>query len=470
MLILLTATTAHAATFNCQTGDVACLVSAIHTANTNGDQTNVITLAAGTYTATNIDNDTDGLNALPSVARTLTITSTGATIQRDVNAPGMRIFHVETQGTLNLENITLDGGKSGESWGGALFNAGRVQITGGGLTHNAATWKGGALYNSGQASLIGTNISQNTGFTSRGVLYNEAGATLTIDQSTMIGNQPSKGGVILSLGGTVTVTNSLINDNLSGYEAGAIEITATTLNIDHVTISNNVSDGTGALRIISGTVSIANSSFIGNLAAGTGSAGAIQSGGTVTIVSTTFWRNRSDYNMAGRTISNSGGTMSLLNSTLLDDDKNLAGSGSLISTGTAATTSIQNTILAHIGGDRLYACNGALTSLGHNVISNLAGGCVIAAQPSDLTVEAQLDVFTDDADPGSGYFALLAGSPAINAGTNCPATDQLGQPRIGACDIGAIEFVPPTSPATPVTANPVPLKVHKLKRVPHVPK
>jgi len=35
---------------------------------------------------------------------------------------------------------------------------------------------------------------------------------------------------------------------------------------------------------------------------------------------------------------------------------------------------------------------------------------------------------------------LLAGSPAINAGNNCPTTDQRGFARNGACDIGAYEF------------------------------
>ncbi len=35
---------------------------------------------------------------------------------------------------------------------------------------------------------------------------------------------------------------------------------------------------------------------------------------------------------------------------------------------------------------------------------------------------------------------LLANSPAINAGSSCPATDQRGFARNGVCDIGAYEF------------------------------
>src|SRR5262249_59436703 len=55
-----------------------------------------------------------------------------------------------------------------------------------------------------------------------------------------------------------------------------------------------------------------------------------------------------------------------------------------------------------------------------------------------------LAAFTDDGPPGHGHFPLLPISPAIDAGNDvaCPPTDQLGQPRVGICDIGAIEFQP----------------------------
>ena len=54
-----------AADFTCAAGDVACLITAINTANANGDA-NTITLEAGTYTLTAVDNDTEGPNGLPS--------------------------------------------------------------------------------------------------------------------------------------------------------------------------------------------------------------------------------------------------------------------------------------------------------------------------------------------------------------------------------------------------------------------
>jgi hypothetical protein len=79
--------------------------------------------------------------------------------------------------------------------------------------------------------------------------------------------------------------------------------------------------------------------------------------------------------------------------------------------------------------------------LGNNLIGDPTG-CTIDLQPSDLTGDPGLGDFTDDGTPGNGHFPLLTGSPAIDAGNPdmCPATDQLGVPRVGGCDIGSVNF------------------------------
>ncbi len=48
---------------------------------------------------------------------------------------------------------------------------------------------------------------------------------------------------------------------------------------------------------------------------------------------------------------------------------------------------------------------------------------------------------------------LLEGSPAINAGSGCPDTDQRGVSREGACDIGAYEYTSDSSAATEFEAG-----------------
>ena len=87
---------------------------------------------------------------------------------------------------------------------------------------------------------------------------------------------------------------------------------------------------------------------------------------------------------------------------------------------------------------------GQATSQGHNLIGDPTG-CNITLPTSDLTGDPGLGDFIDDGTPGRGYFPLLPASPVIETGDDatCPPTDQLGQPRVGHCDIGAIEFRPP---------------------------
>src|ERR1700730_15951906 len=73
VFILSTGQQVQAAVFNCSSGDVSCLISAINTANSNGEA-NTINLSAGsTYTLTAVDNDTDGPNGLPDITSEITI-------------------------------------------------------------------------------------------------------------------------------------------------------------------------------------------------------------------------------------------------------------------------------------------------------------------------------------------------------------------------------------------------------------
>jgi hypothetical protein len=86
-------------------------------------------------------------------------------------------------------------------------------------------------------------------------------------------------------------------------------------------------------------------------------------------------------------------------------------------------------------------CFGPITSLDHNLIGDPTD-CTISLLPNDLTGDPGLGEFTDDGTPGGSHFPLVADSQAIDRGNSeaCPETDQLGRPRIGTCDRGAVEF------------------------------
>src|SRR5262245_52800853 len=115
-----------AAEFPCVSGDIACLIRAINTANATGEE-NTITLEAGPYTLTEVDNTTEGPNGLPSVTSTLTIQGAGAestVIERAASALPFRLGYVAPAGSLTLIGLTLRGGNAGlgSDGGGGILN------------------------------------------------------------------------------------------------------------------------------------------------------------------------------------------------------------------------------------------------------------------------------------------------------------------------------------------------------------
>jgi hypothetical protein len=124
-----------AAEFSCPAGDVACLRAAINAANANGE-VNTLTLEAGTYTVTAVDNLIDGANGLPSIHSTLTSRRAAPqiTVEREVTpshtpeellitrappptiveraagAPFFRLFYVAATGSPTRDGLTLAGG------------------------------------------------------------------------------------------------------------------------------------------------------------------------------------------------------------------------------------------------------------------------------------------------------------------------------------------------------------------------
>jgi hypothetical protein len=135
-----------AAMFPCPAGDVACLIAAIDTANGNGED-DTITLDAGAYTLTAVNNDTEGTNGLPSITSTITITGAGAEttiIERSASAPWFRLFHVGASGALTLDGLTVRNGRVDLIEGGAIHNRGALTVTHSTIADNIAA-AGGAV-------------------------------------------------------------------------------------------------------------------------------------------------------------------------------------------------------------------------------------------------------------------------------------------------------------------------------------
>jgi hypothetical protein len=243
----------------------------------------------------------------------------------------------------------------------------------------------------------------------------------------------------------LTLVDCILSDNRAQFVGGGI-LNNGTATLIRTTLEGNrvISDRGGGLMNLSGaSVTIADSTFVRNRAE---LGGGLANVGTATITNTTFAQNSG--NFGGGDLSNMGRAR-LLNTTFAE---NTAGSlsrgvgGGITNFG---DLEMENTIVARnefvLNGFPVGPadCSGPVTSLGHNLIGDLTG-CTITLKPGDLTGDAGLGDFTDDGAPGNGRFPLLASNPAIDVGNEmaCSATDQLGPPRLGACDIGAIEFYP----------------------------
>ena len=406
---------AQARNFACDGGDVACLIAAISSANSNG-KSNTISLGAGVYTLTSPGSDPE--TGLPPITGTLTIVGEDAEntiIERQAGAPVFRIFTV--LGTLTLRHVTLRGGAS-MSEGGAIRSVGALTVT--------------------DSVIIGNQAIAGGGIASHGVL--------AVGGSVITNNQAREGGG-LSVGGTATVERSTISDNSKGndpigVEGGGAIVRGGRLDISNSTIEGNHAFFGGGLNVQQGgALNVVDSTIARNSAS---RGGAIHEGiapdaplvvvapGSVTITSTTIVENgASPIPFRGRAINNTKGTIG-----------------------------IKGSILASNKPDGNGDCPETATSLGLNLIGD-ASACPAFLQSTDITGDPLLGGFVDDGSPGHGYYPLLPGSPAVDRGgvapthgasgrsktpkasieADCSGTDQIGQPRVGRCDIGAIELL-----------------------------
>jgi len=231
--------------------------------------------------------------------------------------------------------------------------------------------------------------------------------TVTIAGLTIAhGNSPSGGGI--DNFGTLSVTDCTISDNEASYYGGGV-LNNGTLTVTSCTISGNSAGGGGGIYN-NATLTVANCTISGNSAypyAG----GGIESDGKLTVTNSTVAGNSADQ----------GGGIS-----------------------TTGSVTLANTIIAENTASTGPDLDGAVTSLGYNLIGNSSGGSGFVA--SDLlNADPLLGPLQSNGGP-TETMALLPGSPAFAAGSvglipSGITTDQRGLPRIvnGFVDIGAFE-------------------------------
>jgi CSLREA domain-containing protein len=325
--------------------------------------------------------------------------------------PGGGVYNAGTLTMTNCfvtANVTGAGGNGNNGAGnggdgGGIFNVNTLTITGGSVNSNGTGWAGntsgigrtggsgaGIYHDLGALNLTGTSVS-----------YNSAGG----GGSAPIGNPGfgGHGGGLYLGSGAVTLTNSTVTGNTAGpgsngtpgYGGGISNGSA--LTILNSTISGNIGNAGGAIlnRL---ALSMTNSTVSANLLSHAGGGG-----GAV-------------YN------SDSPSSFTVTNCTFN------ANSGSALIAGGSSNV-VRNSILAGSTGSD---ASGAFTSQGHNLVGVADGSTGFGAAGDQLGSAAaplnpRLGPLADNGGPTLTH-ALLAGSPALDAGNNSLAVDKSGNP------------------------------------------
>ena len=384
----------------------------------------------------------------PEISKALTIEGDGHKIS---GAGWYRIFHVVAGGDLTIRNLTMTRGKA--EYGGAIsVQPGRddtasLTISECSFSRNSAEDDGGAIYSWGEkASLTisDCSFSRNSAEDDGGAICSAGEkASLTISDCSFSDNSAKcHGGAIDSYGddSILTISDSSFSDNSAKGHGGAIYSWGDTasLTVSGCEFSSNWTEFKGgaiSLSLDGGSLNISDSSFSGNSAEDDGGAIYCDHYSSLNISDSSFSGNSAESD--GGAIGIMGGSATLTHLTLVGNSAEEAGGGIYVSY-LQNSVEMYNCILAdNSGGD----CGGDREELesSQNCIikdGSVQGEGLIADDP-------MLGDWVAPSDGKTGYFPLLAGSPALGAADERLATDkdQLGQLRPpGAPSIGAVEY------------------------------
>ena len=346
------------------------------------------------------------------------------------------------EASLSISDSSFSGNSASDE--AARFTTlARASISGSSFSGNSAEWDGGAIDNAGEASISisASSFSGNSSYHgSGGAIRNEGEANISISGSSFSDNSSYNGGAIRN-DGEASISDISFSGNSAGSFGGAINNRGEASISDSSFSGNSATYYGGAIyNRGEASLNISGSSFSGNSARGVG--GAIRNEGEASISGSSF---------SGNTASNGGalwlyGTATLSNLTLSGNSADESGGGIFVFED-AKSVSLRNSILAdNTGGDCVNKVD--LTESLNNIIKD--GSCL-----DDMGIQADpmLGDWVEATETTTGYFPLLASSPAIDAAADsaCADTDQLGndRPHGKGCDIGAIEFQGEPDPASP---------------------
>ncbi|HEX3083467.1 MAG TPA: choice-of-anchor Q domain-containing protein, partial [Pyrinomonadaceae bacterium] len=365
------------------------------------------------------------------ITTSLTIQGPGAGTLTISGNNSSRVFEILPNQTATLSGITIANGMvnaiNGTNKGGGILNAGNLTIDSCTISNNTSTGSGSINFAGGIFNATGTlNITNST-----------------VSGNSAVGGCTTEGGGITN-GGTLTITISTISNNSardaggcggvnSGagiFNQGTFTLTSSTVSGNAVSSNNSFDEAGGIFN--SGNTTVTNSTLSGNSVSG--STGSFNGGGgiysvanKVVIVNSTVSGN--SVNGGG---TQGGGVDSVGGASLIIASSTISGNSAANGTGGGivvfnATPNIRNTIAsgnsANVGPD-VY---GTFASQGNNLIGASDGSTgftngVNNDQVGSVAspIDALLAALGNNGGPTQTH-ALLAGSPALDAGNNCVA-------------------------------------------------
>jgi len=432
------------------------------------DNGGTLTLTNDTLTIYgNISNRDTGTLTLTNVAGNGGTIVNGAGIILVAGGNFFQVSFVNGAGAMMISNATV----------GGLYYANIRNGTGTLVMRSVTIGNGGEIYNNdvGEITVADSTLGANIINYSSGTVTVTNSARIAIDNRgtgtvTVIGGSgvsitnagvgaitvsgtAAMPGIRNSSTGTVTLTNSRVTGRVGVSNAGTVRLINST--VDHSTADH----GGGIYN--KGVLSLTDSSVDHNTASNTSAVqggGGIynDTGGTATLINSTLNGNTTGGSIGGGVLNL--GTMRLINTTIAGNNAPQGGGIANYATLTMANTIVASNTASGGGPDIL----GSVTSNGHNLIGTMSGASGFVS--SDLTnVNAQLGPFQGNGGP-SWTMALSNNSPAIGAGdTAICATmppdgaggkDQRGLARsASSCSIGAYEALPALPKPVPASTR-----------------
>lgn len=193
--------------------------------------------------------------------------------QITLNGDGTSIFKVDAGASLNLYGLTLAGGEANSSTGGnggAIDNAGILEVNGCEFTVDSATGLGGAIYNTGTLEEGEPSTFIDNTASAGGAIANAQNATATVQGDAITGNSATAGsGGGLYNDGVMTVAFCTLSGNTATAYGGGLDNDLNgTLTVIGSTLAKNAAlAGGGAANsgtmTLSATTAAANSAVLG---------------------------------------------------------------------------------------------------------------------------------------------------------------------------------------------------------------